>query len=449
MPARLLISKTARPVSGECTRMISKAKASSKTIWSWALYDFANSAFTTLVVTFIYATYFTKGIAANEIEGTGLWSRGVTLTALTVALLSPVMGAIADQGGYRKRFLLSMTFVCIFALLFLYTALPGEVLKALTWFVIANIAFEMSLVFYNAFLPDIAAADRVGRVSGYGWALGYVGGLLALVLALFGFVQTDSPWLGLSTENGANIRATNFLVAGWYLLFSLPMFFWVKEARRPTETKPVSLLLSSFRQLRATFHEIRKYRQIVKFLLARLIYNDGLITIFAFGGIYAAGTFNFTYEEIIVFGIVLNVAAGLGAYVMGFLDDKLGGKRTILISIFGLGVATLLAVAAPGKALFWVAGILVGIFSGPNQSASRSLMARFVPADKENQFFGFFAFSGKATSFLGPLLLGIITETFRTQRAGIASVLLFFVVGGLLLHLVDEKEGMRIARGRV
>jgi UMF1 family MFS transporter len=414
-------------------------------IASWALYDFANSAFTTLVVTFIYATYFTRGIVGDQTLGTAYWSRGVTLTAIAVALLSPILGAIADRGGLRKRLLAFSTILCIAGTIGLYFAKPGQIVQALTWFVVANIAFEMAGVFYNAFLPDIAPPDKIGRVSGYGWSLGYVGGLLCMVLALVGFVQPEVPWFGLSTENGQNIRATNLLVAAWFALFSVPIFLFVKEDRSAASPAGTPILGPAFRQIANTFKEIRDYRQVVHLLVARVFYNDGLVTIFAFGAIYAQGTFGFTTTEILLFGIVLNVTAGIGAFALGFLDDILGGKRTIQISLIGLFAAGVLAVLAPSKALFWVAGILVGIFSGPNQAASRSLLGRFVPPDKENEFFGFFAFSGKATAFMGPFLLGVLTTAFGTQRAGIAVVLAFFVIGGILLTKVDEAEGIVMA----
>lgn len=418
---------------------------SRRAIFSWCMYDFANSPFTTLIVTFIYSTYFTKAIAENEIIGTAWWSRGVTISAIMVAIISPVMGAVADKGGFRKLFLFITTAISIVGSAILYKFQPGETSAALFWFIIANFAFEMGMVFYNAFLPDISPPDRIGRISGYGWSLGYVGGLLALVVGLVGFVSPATPWFGFSTANGENIRATNLLVAAWFVVFSVPIFLWVKEDKSRVSKTKTSIFRSSFKQLVGTFHEIRRYRQIIRLLLARLFYNDGLITIFAFGGIYAAGTFGFSFTEIMIFGIALNVAAGAGAFVMGFLDDKLGGKKTIQISLYGLVVATVIAVFSPNKILFWVAGIIVGIFSGPNQAASRSLMGRFVPPDKENEFFGFFAFSGKATAFMGPFLLGSLTELFNSQRAGVSSVLIFFIVGSIFLTLVDEKEGKKLA----
>jgi UMF1 family MFS transporter len=202
------------------------------------------------------------------------------------------------------------------------------------------------------------------------------------------------------------------------------------------------MIEASLLQIIKTFREISDYKQIFYFLLARVFYNDGLITIFSFGGIYAAGTFGFSFSEILIFGIVLNITAGIGAFIFGFTDDKLGSKITIQISNIGLLIAVILAVFSPSKFLFWIAGILVGIFSGPNQAASRSLMARFVPDDKKNEFYGFFAFSGKATTFAGPLLFGFFTDVFTSQRAGISVIILFFIAGIWILSTVNEKEGI-------
>lgn len=412
-----------------------------KAVSAWALYDFANSAFTTLVVTFIYATYFTQGIAADEVVGTEQWSRAVSLTAIMVALLSPYAGALADRGGYRKRFLLVATIICIVGTIALYFPRSGDVLVALSIFVVANIAFEMANVFYNAFLPEISPPAKIGRISGYGWALGYVGGLFCLLAGYYVFVAPDTPPFGLSAETGEHVRATNLLVAAWFGIFSIPLFLTLKE-RKPLELpEPGRVFRSANRQLLRTFNEIRSYRDIFWLLFARLVYNDGLVTIFAFGGIYAAGTFGFTTEDIFIFGIVLNIAAGLGAYLFGFVDDKIGGKSTILISLVFLTGASLLAVLTTSRIGFWIAAIGVGLCAGPNQSASRSLMGRFVPLSKENEFYGFFAFSGKATAFLGPLLLGILTGAFESQRAGVASVVLFFLVGAVILLQVDERRG--------
>jgi UMF1 family MFS transporter len=357
-----------------------------------------------------------------------------------------VLGALADRGGYRKLFVGIAVVVCAVATVALYRVLPGQVLLALGLFVVANVAFELGEVFYNAFLPDIAPPERVGRVSGYGWGLGYIGGLLALGVALVTLVQPEQPWFGFSKEAGENIRATNLLVAVWFVIFSLPLLLWVREDKSRA-SKGGRVLVDTFAQLGRTFTELRKHRQTIRFLFARLLFNDGLVTVFAFGGIYAAETFGFTFQQVLIFGIVINLAAGLGAIAMGFLDDRIGGKRTIVVSLFGLIGATLLATFATTQAGFWVAGILIGVFAGPNQSASRSLMARFVPPDAENEFFGFFAFSGKLTAFIGPLLLGIFTAWTGSQRVGVGVVIVLFLAGLGVLAFVDEREGSQARAG--
>ena len=423
------------------------------------MYDFANQPFTTLIVTFVYGTFFTKVIAENEIVGTLFWSRGITITALIVAFLSPLMGAIADNGGYRKLYLIFWTWVSIAGALLLWFPGEGEVIFALTAFIIGNVGFEMGGVFCNAFLPDIAPKEKIGRVSGYGWSLGFLGGLIALALGLVLFINPEVPIFNLDKNVHEHIRGTNIMVAIWFAIFSIPTFLFVNEDVY-TGKRKTDLISDSIKQVKETFHNVRQYREMTRFLIARLVYNDGLITIFAFGGIYAAGTFDFTFQEIMIFAIVLNIAAGTGAFLMGFLDDLIGGKQTIQISNYGLILACTIAVVTPnrdlftialpivgdaiisGKTMFWLSGILIGIFSGPNQASSRSLMARFVPKGKENEFFGFFAFSGKATTFMGPFFLGYFTLLFNSQRYGIAVVLVLLVIGAILLRSVDEEAGM-------
>lgn len=416
-----------------------------RAVRSWISYDWAISAFNTLVGTFIYNGYFMRSFAPNEDVGTALWARGVIASAILIALLSPILGAVADKSGRRRRYLIVMTLVCAGFTVLLTFVTPGEshaVLKALTLYVIANVAFEMATVLYNSFLPDLVSEDRIGRVSGYGWGIGYIGGLVVMVLALFLFVEESTRFSFLPTADGFNFRATNILVAVWVLAFSVPMFLFVKDSQPKSAKVDIR---GAFRELRHTFIEVRRYREIVKFLVARLVYNDGLVTVFVFGALYAAGTFGFAESEVLIFGIVLNVVAGLGALGFGFVDDKLGGKNTLLITLAGLTAATALAVAAPSRTWFWVAGVLIGIFVGPNQSASRSLMGRFVPEKHQGEFFGFFAFSGKVTSFMGPMLVAALVIPFG-QRVAVASLLVFFIVGALILMTVDEKAGIEAAR---
>lgn len=427
-----------------------------RTIFSWSIYDFANQPFTTIILTFIYSTFFVDFIAPSGELGTVMWGRAVAISSLVIALLSPIMGAIADNGGYRKKFLIFWTWVCVIFSILLYFPLKGEVILALSFFCIANIGFEMGGVFLNAYLPEIAPKEKIGRISGYGWSFGYVGGLIALAIAFILFISPENPVNPLNgkllnLDSGEHIRMINILIGIWFAVFSIPTFLFLKDKDKDKNNtlNNRELIKSAFISLNTTFKEIKSYKETLKFLLARLVYNDALITIFAFGGIYAKQVFDFTFNEIFLFGIVLNVTAGLGALTMGFLDDILGGKKTIQISNVGFIIACTLAVIAPdfnnGRFIFWIAGSMIGIFSGPNQAASRSLMGRMTPKNKENQFFGFFAFSGKATSFIGPLLFSTIVSLTDSIRLGLAIVSILFLIGIILLNNVNEKQGIKDA----
>lgn len=425
-------------------------KDNKKIIWSWALYDFANSAFTTLVVTFIYGTYFTKSIAPDDLTGTNWWSYSISFCAVLVAILSPFIGALADGFAIRKRIMLITTLVCVVAtsLLFFPTS---NMFLAIAIFTVANISFELGTVFCNAYLAEIASPKKIGKVSGFSWSLGYLGGLIALLIALFLFVDVDVAPFGLDKETGEHIRATNILVALWFLVFSIPFFVNIKEIRSKKGSFSV-MAKQAYANLLITFKEIKKYKKVRNFLIARLVYNDALITVFALGGIYASVTIGFTFEEILFLGIVLNLLAGLGAFLFGLVDDKWTSQRIIKISIAFLIIACLIASLAPelpglcelifggdsipdwfnSKNIFWIAAIFIGFFAGPNQSSSRALMSKITPEDKQNEFFGFYAFSGKATAFLGPLLFAWSSQFFESQQAGLLAIMLMFYLGYLL-----------------
>ena len=425
---------------------------------AWASYDWANSAFTTIVVTFLYAEYFRRSLVPDVPGGTpgsSIWAWAVSTSAVLVAALSPIVGAMADRGGRRRFYLIISTWICVVftaALFFVAPSTPHAVLLAFLFFVIANSAFDIGGVFYNSFLPVVAPPDKLGTVSGVGWGVGYTAGIVSMLIALYAMVGLPGviePWFALSTEGGLNIRAPLLLVAGWFAVFSIPMFLFVKD-EEPTQ-KGVRVG-DAIRELRNTFGEVRRYKETAKFLLARLIFNDGLVTVFSMGAVYMGSVFGAEFGEIMVFGIVLNVVAGIGAFVFGFVDDRLGGKRTILISVVALAVAVAVGMLAPTIGWFWVSGIIFGIFAGPNQAASRSLMSRFVPDHQQAEFFGFFSFSGKATAFMGPFLFGALTTAFRdrvsfpAERIGISVLILFFLLGGWILTRVDEAEGIRAAR---
>ncbi len=389
-----------------------------RAVLAFALYDWGNSAFTTLVVTFIYSAWFTKAMAPDPVAGTVLWSRGVSATALLVAASSPLLGALADRRGWRWSFLLLSTFLCVGATAVLAFIGPGRVLSALTAFVAANLAFELGMVFYNSYLPEIARPEQIGRVSGLAWGLGYAGGLVCLGLALVLFVLPASPRLALPGAGG-NIRATNLLAAAWYLVFALPFLLTARRYRRPPRPAPDRADPSAaWRRISAALRATRRYRQTWRFLLARMLYNDGLVTVFAFGGIFAAGTFGFDFTDLIVFGIALNLAAGLGAWAFGHLDDRIGARATILWSLAALLAAVALAVTARSLVQFWLAGTLIGIFAGPNQAASRSLLGRFAPREHESQFYGLFALLGQAHRVPGAAAAGRGDRSHRQPALG-------------------------------
>jgi MFS transporter, UMF1 family len=364
----------------------------------------------------------------------------VNISALTVALSMPVMGAIADFSGRKKQFLGWTTAGAILLCGALYFIRPGMMIEAVIIFVAANVLFEAAAVFYNGFLPELTSPRKMGRVSGFGWALGYAGGLLCLILAL-GLVR-----LWLPETDGVNIRATNLLAAAWYLLFALPLFCFVRERQRRRSASLPMYVAAGFRRVGRTFRQLRVYREVAKLLLARLVYNDGLVVIFSFAAIYVGSVYGLDFGEILVLGIALNVAAGIGALTFGFVNDRIGGKRTIAITLVVLSGATLLGAWAPDIRWFWVAAMLVGLMVGPNQSASRAMLATFTPDRKQGEFFGFFAFSGKLASVAGPLLYGLVLGATGSFRLAMASILVFFVAGFALLMLVDEERGIHMAK---
>jgi len=401
-----------------------------KEVISWSLYDFANQPFTTIIVTFVYGAFFTSVIASDENTGTLLWTWGIASTAIIVSILSPILGALADKGGFRKFFLILFTWICAIFSILLYFPQSGDVFFALSLFVIANISFELGSVFCNSYLQDLSEDSNIGKISGFAWGLGFVGGLLALFISL-----------SLFELNSVGIRGINILVGVWFLIFSIPTFIFVKDRKKDKLTK--KHFVDSFVSIKTTFKEVVKYKIIMKFLIARLFFNDGLITIFALGGIYAVDTLDFTFDEVMMLGIILNVSASIGSFIFGYLEDKIGVKRVINISLIVLVFSTLLAFIAPyftfQKEIFWVAGVLIGLMVGPNQSCSRSLMAKLTPKEKQNEFFGFFALTGKATSFLGPILFGIITFNF-SQQVALWVVILLFIIGLILFNKINFQD---------
>ncbi|MFN3231612.1 MAG: MFS transporter [Alphaproteobacteria bacterium] len=410
-----------------------------RSIAGWCLYDTAMSAFNTLVITFIFSVYFARGVYGDATEGSIVWADRLALAGLITALLSPVLGSIADRIGRLKPWLAVFTLITITATALMWFVEPDAafVPLALGLVVVANVSFEFANVFYNAMLPKVAPKGMLGRVSGWGWAAGYVGGLGCLALALVGFVQPEEPWFGLSRDSSENVRATVLLVAVWYALLALPLFLFSKDAPA-TGVRLGDAVGDGLAVLWSTLKQVRRYGNLLRFLIASMVYRDGLATLFIVGGLYAAGTFAMTETDILVFAIGLNITAALGAFAFGFLDDRVGSKRTVLLSLAGLIGLAMPVLLAPDK--FWFIGLALGLglFVGPAQAASRSFMARLSPPHMHTEMFGLYALSGKATVFLGPFLFARLTEAFDSQRAGMATIVLFFIIGAVLLLTVRD-----------
>ncbi len=401
---------------------------------AWCFYDWANSAFPTVVVTFIFAAYFTTTLAETPEAGTGLWGLTMALSGLAVALLAPVLGALADQGGRRKPWIGGFTVVAVLCTAGLWWVEPDPsfALLALVLVGLGTTAFELGQVFYNAMLPEVAGARRLGRISGWAWGLGYAGGLVCLALCLVLFVQPEAPIFGLDKDAFEQVRITGPFVALWFAVFALPLFLFTSDGRG-SSVPAAQALRQGLTSLLATLRGLPRHGQLGRFLLARMIYTDGLNTLFAFGGIYAAGTFGMSFEEILIFGIQLNVAAGLGAAGFGWIDDRLGAKPTIMLALVGLTVAATSILLVDSQTWFIVLGCGIGLFIGPAQAASRSLMARLAPAELRGELFGLYALSGKATAFIGPALVSGVTVWADSQRIGMATIPVFFLVGMVLL----------------
>ncbi|MCW3477256.1 MFS transporter [Limobrevibacterium gyesilva] len=404
-----------------------------RAIAAWVMYDWAYGAFTTVVSTFVFATYFTRAVAADPASGAAGWAGAQTAAALLITVLSVPLGAVADRGGRRRPMLAAATAIMATATLCLWFVrpVPQDVPLALALVVTATVAFEVATVFYNAMLPGLASPGHLGRLSMLGWGAGYAGGLSCLGLSLVLLISPEVPPFGLDRAQAEHVRATALLAGAWLIVFGWPVSVFVPEtAQRAPWGQAVR---EGMAELREVLRALAGEANLRRFLIARLFYMDGLTTLFAFGGIYAAGTFGMDAQEVLIFGIGLNVTAGLGALGFAFLEDRIGAKTTIMTAVLALAALGTAVLLVHDRTLFWALGLGLGVFVGPAQAASRSLMARLAPADASAAWFGMFALSGRVTAFLGPMALGAVTAAFHSQRAGMAVIPLFLVAGAALL----------------
>jgi UMF1 family MFS transporter len=411
----------------------------SAAILAWCLYDWAITPFPVIVTTFVVSNYFAKAIAPDPTTGSAQWSFMIAIAGIAIAVLSPPIGAVADRiGGGKRGIALSLGAVILAAgLLWFGKPEPAYAMPVLITAGAGIVALELGLLFYNALLPGVAPAHRLGRVSGWGWAAGYIGGLVCLGLALVLLVQPEQPVLGIGKADAANIRAVGPLVALWGLIFGWPIFVWTSDVK-PAASGALGAVRHCLGDLAATIRDLRATPGILWFLIASAIYRDGITTILSVGGLYAGGTFGMGFTELIAFGMGLNITGGLGALAFAWLDDWIGSKRTILLSLVGLLGFGAAIIAVHDKTWFFGLALALGIFIGPAQSASRSMVVRLTPPHQVGQAFGLYALTGRAVSFIGPALFGWVTAVTRSQREGLGAILVLLLVGIVLLLRVRE-----------
>lgn len=393
----------------------------------WAIYDWASSPVPTIHATFVFAVYFTTTIMPEN--GTFVWAWLTGGTAFLVALAAPFAGRLADTTGRIKSFLVASLLIGASATGLLWFAGPEAkfAIYALVISAISIFFMEISFVFYNAMLGKLSHGDDIGKVSGWAWGTGYLGAVISLVLVLAIFILPENKPFGLNPDEAEHVRATMIFVMLWAVIFSIPMMLYAPSLPATPQQG------SYFNQLKQSVRVAMAIPDMVRFLLARMAFNDGLVTLFAMGGIYAAKVFGFAQMEIILFAIALNVSAGFGAIIGGWADDRIGPLRTMRISLICLMLFGLLAIIAPTKLIFWIAGICLGIFVGPLQSAARSYVARQAPDDSKASLFGLYMVSGKITSIIGPFCYGLLVAITGIERAGMVIVLVLIGLGFVLL----------------
>ncbi len=464
------------PVQPEPSREVKRAPM--RALISWVLFDFAAQPYYTLVLTFLFAPYFANAVVGDPVQGQALWGYAAAAASVLVAAGSPLLGAFADGRDRLKPWIGLLSAILALSLMVLWYAEPGAstsiVLLVLFAFVIATVAVEFTTVFTNSMMTTLVPPDTYGRLSGIGWGVGYLGGLISLGI-MAGFVVSSvssgktlmglDPVLDLDPVTRDADRLVGPFAALWFILFMIPFFLFVPDqrARRAVATAGRG---SAFSELWRTLRNLPSHRDMLLFLIARMLYADGLAAIFTFGGIYGAAVFGWGALELGLFGIILSVTGMIGAIIGGFIDDRAGSKKVIVVSLivllagalgilsvdkshvlFVVEVAPKAAGSAPlsaaGEQVFVVFAMLVGLVAAPVQAASRALLARLAPPDRINQFFGLFAFSGRVTAFLAPLLVATVTTITGDQRLGMASIALFLIAGLIMILPVREPFGRR------
>jgi UMF1 family MFS transporter len=430
--------------------------------WCWAVFDGARSPYNVLVNIFVFSAYFTTVVVPDAVQGQVLWSYANSFGALLIAVGAPILGAIADAGGRRKPWLLGCLCIGFPSMLILWTATPamGQGLGWVLAAIVGGVVFyEYTATFGNAMLPSISPPQRIGFLSGMGYALGNFFGVVLFVFFLFAWSWNEHPLFGLNVAAHEPERAVGILTAIWVVVFSAPMFLFTPDTVGMNLGLKVTVV-QGLRRLGHTVARIRDYRNVGLFLIARMIFNEGFVVLMLYSGIYAAGVLHWTATMLIVQGLINSVAAALAGGVAGWLDTRIGSRRSVMVFVAGAllanflacsispdsvlfmhvlaqGVPTALFPTVPDK-VFSAAQVAAAIFVTGGLASSRAMMAKLSPPSMLTEFFGIYSMSGTATSFLGPLAIGLLTSLFHSQRAGFGSGIAFLACGLLLFFSVKE-----------
>lgn len=420
---------------------LSLKKKKRREIFGFMMFDFANSSYTTIIITAIFNAYFVKVVVNQANRGEFLWAVTLSISYLLVIIFGPVFGALADYSGLKKRFLFYSYVLCVVFTALLFFVREGNIIMAVVFVILSNLGYSASENFVSSFLPEIADENTMGRISGFAWGFGYVGGLLSLGVCLG--ILTGFK---LHTDEHLPIRLTNLVTAVFFALAAIPTFLWI-ESRIPRRKIPEgeNIFTIAFGRLARTFKNIKMFKELLKFLLSFLFFNSGIAVVISFAAVYAQKELGFTPSMTVLLIIVVNVTAAIGALAFGFIEDRFGSKNTIIITLLIWVVTVVSAYFIKTQDGFWIVANLAGLAMGASQSSARALVGLFSPQSKTAEFFGFWGFAGKFSAIVGILSFGSMSYVFSSNRIAILSTIFYFIIGLVLLMFVNEKKGREAA----
>jgi MFS transporter, UMF1 family len=424
------------------------SKAPPKEIFGWCMFDFANSSFTTIIITAVFNAYFVSVVVSEKIFGKGygefLWgSIAIPISYFLVIITAPVLGALADFSGSKKKFLFGSYLICVTFTALLFFIIEGDITAAILIIIISNFGYASGENFASAFLPELAYREDMGKISGYAWSFGYWGGLLSLACCLgIMILMTDVP------DKTLPVRLSCLVAAAFFGLSAIPTFLWLKE-RKSMEKMPsgYNYWTIGFKRLYDTYTSISQFKELIKFLIIFLIFNSGVMVVISFAAIYAVNVLDFSMQENIILIIIVNITASIGAFIFGFIQDKIGSKNTIIITLILWIVTVTWAYFSYTKSSFWMLANVAGLALGSTQSASRAMVGMFSPESKSGEFFGFWGLAGKLGAIIGPMTFGLFTLlSGGDQRIAILSTAGFFVLGIIGMFFCNEGDGIKAAK---